>query len=152
MVTDEKLSAGFEMLERNIVHFMVLAQAQGCDIRDMVCVVDMRVDLQQQEQMRCESIGEFQAWLLSMKIPDDKLFKYMAEIGGNILVAVVVDHPNGATVFYQPIDYIKNQMENLAQLVKMNWPKDPFVQTQLMAAIKEADSNEKAIAIVGQFK
>ena len=133
---------------------MVLACAQGCDIRDMVCVVDMRVDLLQKgkkEQMRCESIGEFQSWLQSMKISDDLLFKHMEEIGGNILVACVFDHPNGATVMYEAFDYAKLELDNVAQQLKMNWPKDPVMQTQLMAAIKETDSNEKAIAIVDQF-
>ena len=39
MVMQEKLNAGIKMLESNLVHFMVLAHSQSCDIRDMVRVV-----------------------------------------------------------------------------------------------------------------
>ena len=101
--------------------------------------------------MRCESIGEFQSWLKSKKIPEDNFFKHMEEKGGNMFVAFVFDHPNGATVQFQALDFKRMNLENVAQMVKMNWPKDPVMQTQLLAAVKEAGDNEKAIAIIDQF-
>ena len=100
--------------------------------------------------MRCEGIGEFQSWLKSKKIPEDNFFKVMEEMGGNIFVAFVFDHPNGATVQFQALDF-KRDLDNVAQVLKMNWPKDPVMQTQLLAAVREADDNEKAIAVIDQF-